>query len=72
MEETKSGNLLDAMFEEMNRVRELIQEYKSIPGEAGMIGAALLKINIQDAERAISSNDVAQMLLCYEHLKSCE
>lgn len=70
MAETK--NLMDGLLEEMNRVRELIAEYKSLPNGVGMIGAGLMTVNIRMAEKAISNNDVIEMLVQYEKLKSCE
>lgn len=70
MSETK--NLMDGLLEEMNRVRELIAEYKSLPNGVGMIGAGLMAVNIRMAEKAISNNDVIEMVVQYEKLKSCE
>lgn len=70
MAETK--NLMDGLLEEMNRVRELITEYKSLPQGVGIIGAALMTGHIKMAENAISNNDVVEMLVQYEKLKSCE
>lgn len=67
----KTQNLMDGLFDEMNRVRELIAEYKSLPDGVGNIGAALMTINIKEAEQAIKNNDVIEMLRCYEVLKSC-
>lgn len=69
---TKSQNLMDGLFEEMNRVRDIIKEYDSLPNGAGFIGSSLMKIDIQNAERAISNNDVIQMLKAYESLKDIE
>ena len=65
-------NLMDGLLAEMNRVRELITEYKRLPNGVGNIGAALLANNIQMAERAISSGDVIEMLVQYDKLKQCE
>lgn len=63
-------NLMSGLLEEMNRVRELIKEYEHpIMKGAGFLGASMMKIGIQNAERAISSGDVVQMLVCYDALK---
>lgn len=70
MAETKT--LMDGLLDEMNRVRELITEYKNLPNGVGNIGAALMGINIKEAEDSIRNNDVIEMMRCYEHLKSCE
>lgn len=65
-------NLMEGLLEEMNRVRETIAEYKSLPKNAGMIGAALMEIDIKNAEEAISEGDVIKMLSAYEKLKEIE
>lgn len=66
------ANIMEGLLEEMNRVRELIIEYKSLPQGVGMIGAGLMTVNIKMAEKAIASGDVVEMLVQYEKLKSCE
>jgi hypothetical protein len=68
----KTENLIEALFKEMNRVRELIVEYKSLPGGVGNIGAALMQIDITNTERAITEGDIIKELQCYEKLKNCE
>ena len=70
--ETKElQNLMDGLFEEMNRVRELIKEYEHpMMNGAGFFGAALMKVSIQKAERSIKENDVVEMLCAYKQLKS--
>lgn len=72
MSKTPPRNLMDAIFEEMNRVRKLIKEYEQLPNGVGAIGAQLLQNNINQAERAIRSGDVLDMLREYEALKQCE
>jgi hypothetical protein len=66
-------NLMDGLFSEMNRVREIIKEYENpaLQG-AGIIAASLMKMDIQAAEQSIRSNDVVEMLLCYSKLKEYE
>lgn len=71
METKEPKNLMDGLFDEMNRVRELIKEYEGLPNGVGNIGAALMRINITKAEMAIRNNDVVEMLREYESLKSC-
>jgi len=63
-------NLMDGLLSEMNRVRELITEYKSLPNGAGMFGATIMKHQIEAAECSISSGDVVDMMLQYQKLKS--
>jgi hypothetical protein len=63
-------NLMEGLIAEANRCRELVKEYEAI-GPAGAIGALLIKQKIQDAERAMGSGDVLDMLKAYEGLKGC-
>ena len=68
-----SENLMDGIFSEMNRVRELIKEYEhpSLEG-AGALAAAIMRSNIQAAEDSIRSGDVVAMLKAYKFLKQYE
>jgi len=64
-------NLMSGLLSEMNRVRELITEYESLPNGAGIFGATMMKRNIKMAELSISSGDVVDMLIQYQELKEC-
>lgn len=66
-------NLMDGLFSEMNRVREVITQYEApeLKG-AGVFAAALMKQSIKKAERSIQSNDVIEMLQAYKELKEWE
>jgi hypothetical protein len=70
--EKKTQNLMDGLFDEMNRVREIITEYKSIPKNAGMMAASLMELSIKKAEKSIKDNDVIEMIRAYEDLKNYE
>ena len=63
-------NLMDGLLSEMNRVREIKAEYDKIP--EGGIAAAMMRMSIESAEKAISNGDTIQMLACYEDLKAYE
>lgn len=65
MAETK--NLMDGLFDEMNRCRELLKEYEKIP--EGAFGAAMIRREIQRAEQSIKDSDVVSMLVVYQSLK---
>ena len=69
--ETKEPqNLMDGLFSEMNRVRELIKEYEDpILKGAGVFAAAMMKKSITTAEHSIKTNDVIEMLYAYNDLK---
>lgn len=66
-------NLMDGIFSEMDRVREIIKEYEhpSLNG-SGALAATLMKIDIQNAEIAIQQGDTIAMLQCYSKLKEYE
>lgn len=69
--ETKEPqNLMDGLFSEMNRVREIIKEYEmpELNG-AGIFAATLMKRSIAIAEHSIRTNDVIEMLYAYNQLK---
>jgi len=64
-------NLIEGIQQQCNRCRELIQQYESI-GPAGVFGAAMIRGDIKDAEDAIASGDVVEMLRAYKILEGCE
>lgn len=65
-------NLMEGVLREMNRVRWVIKEYEQLPGNAGYMGAQLMKAYLTRTEKAISSSDTIELLVCYELLKECE
>lgn len=66
-------NLIDGLFSEMNRVRDIIKEYEApyLVG-AGMLAARIMKSSIQEAENSIAENDIIKMMKAYENLKTYE
>jgi hypothetical protein len=67
---SEQSNLISAMFEQMNRAREILSEYRSIP--QGAFGAAFIQDSIARAEKAISENDIVAMVRCLEELKEIQ
>jgi len=63
-------NLIEGMQEEMNRCCELLKLYEQTP--TGVFGATMIKQGISNAEKAIASGDVIEMLKSYEDLKGFE
>lgn len=63
---------MQGILQEMNRVRELVQVYESLPNGAGVFGSKVLKGKIKQAEYAIGSDDVLEMIQVYNSLKECE
>lgn len=62
-------NIIEAMFEEMNRARELIKQYEGV-GAAGNWGKQIIGAVIKRSEAAISRGDVEEMLKLYNELKN--
>ena len=60
-------NLMDALLQELNRNRELLALYRSIP--EGAYGALIIERDITDGEKAIAGGDTVAMLRIYERLK---
>jgi len=74
MDTEKQGpkNLMDGLFEEMNRVRGIIKEYEALPQGAGVPASMMMKASIQNAESAIKAGDIVAMLVAYGDLKEYE
>jgi hypothetical protein len=65
------ANLIEGLLSEMNRVRELIKEYESLPDNAGWFGSSMMKVAIKNAEDAMAKGDVVAELKAYQELKDC-
>jgi len=63
-------NLIEALQSELNRCRELIKLYESIP--TGMFASIMIKKEIELAEKAIACGDMVEMYKCHENLRKCE
>jgi hypothetical protein len=64
-------NIIDGIFSEMNRCRELIRHYVDI-GPAGEFGRIMIEADIRDGEAAIASGDAVRCIVAYKALKECE
>lgn len=65
-------NLVDGIFEEMNRVRGIIKEYEQLENGAGKLAASFMNIDLKFAELSLRRSDVLMMLAAYGKLKSWE
>ena len=65
-------NLIEGLLSEMNRVREIIKEYDSIPNNAGAFASMMMNQSIKNAEALISNGDTTGMLKAYSDLKEYE
>lgn len=61
-------NLQEGLVYELRRNRELLEQYKAI-GPAGMIGASLIRIDVDNGDKALASGDVELMISAYQTLK---
>jgi len=69
------GSLATELPNEINRVRQLQDEFKSLRGMSNVIvepQIAMMEGAIQQAIKACSSGDVIAMLRAYENLKGYE
>ena len=67
-----STDLTVDLLKEINRVRELLNLYNSLPNNVGIVASQRLKIHLAHAEKAIEDNDLFQMLQMHGVLKECE
>lgn len=65
MSETK--NLMQGLCEEIDRVKEILKVYESIP--TGHFAAFFMKQDIENAENARTTEDIIQMMASYVKLK---
>jgi hypothetical protein len=66
----ETQNLMDGIFEQMNRAREIKKMYDEIP--QGRFGSIMIQQAIDRAEKSIKDNDVIQMLSAFKELQEIE
>jgi hypothetical protein len=60
----------EAILDELKRNRELLELYTSEQyKEVGAFAAAIIRNDIEVAEKALAENDIVQILSSYEKLK---
>ena len=60
----------EAILDELKRNRELLELYTSEQfKEVGSFAAAIIRNDIETAEKALAENDIIQILASYEKLK---
>jgi hypothetical protein len=70
MSAPEQKTLMDGMFDEMSRAREILKMYEEIP--QGAFGASMIRQTIQRAEQAIKDNDVVEMVISFQQLKEIQ
>ena len=63
-------NVAEALAQEIERNRKLLEEYKKIP--TGFFGAAMIGMDIKAAVKALASGNVIEILEAYEKIKGNE
>lgn len=62
-------SLAEAIQDEIKRVGKLRDQYLSLPGGVGQIGATMMKVSIDEAVKVLAENNVIDSLRVYEDLK---
>ena len=62
-------NLAEGLVRELNRNRELLEDYKEI-GPNGAFGAKMIEIDISAGEKAQGETDVIAMCQAFNSLKN--
>jgi hypothetical protein len=62
-----SENLVEALEREIDRNRELLKAYESIP--TGTFGAMMIERDIKNAVKALASGDAVEIIKAYQEMK---
>jgi hypothetical protein len=57
---------------ELQRVRDLIPIYESLPNKVGAFGAASHKLTISRAEKALAEGDTVAMIRAFAEMKGAK
>ena len=72
MEEIKMETLIEGLQRQMNRVREIIKVYETLPKNAGLFAATMMEQSIEFTEAQIAKGDTIEMIACYKDLEEYE
>lgn len=70
MPDTQS--LAEALPLEQARCRQLLADYRELPGGVGHFGATMIEASLKRADAAVMSGDVVAMLRSYQELQDHE
>lgn len=65
-------DLVQQLLFEINRVRELINYYDSIPNGAGKVGSSILQELVAEAYNSLVNYDIELMRKYYDLLQNCD
>lgn len=57
---------------EQARLRQLIQDYRELPGGVGRLGALMIEQTLQEADQAHASGDIVAILRAYAAMRECQ
>jgi hypothetical protein len=66
------SDLVQQLLLEINRVRELINYYDSIPNGAGKVGSSILQELVAEAYNSLVNYDIELMRKYYDLLQNCD
>ena len=68
----ETRTLSEAIPEEVERIRAILAERKTLPGNVGAIHTQLIEEDLRNMDAALASGDVVEMLRAYNKLQSIE
>ena len=68
----ETRTLSEAIPEEVERIRAILAERKTLPGNVGAIHTQLIEEHLRNMDVALASGDVVEMLRAYNKLQSIE
>lgn len=57
---------------EQARLRQLVQDYRSLPNGAGAFGALMIEQTLAEADQAMASGDIIAILRAFEAMRECQ
>lgn len=62
-------NLMSGLLSEIDRVKEVLEVYESLPNNAGLFASITMKADIQRARQSIIEDDTVKMVYYCQALK---
>lgn len=62
------SNLITGLHDEICRNKEVLKEYEDV-GRPGQFGAVMIRQSIKDAEDALASGDITEMIRTLKNLQ---
>jgi len=62
-------NIIEGIQKEIDRVEEIIKEYKELPKNAGAFASMMMENSIKNAKNSIATDDTIGMLKAFKDLQ---